>query len=109
MPTWDIYHCDREYAKWLNDPLIGTVSASTKEQAERIAAQQYNLPTGAWAVEQPGQFAQLAGAAARNSDQFWQLPGQPSLATPEAKIERSETRDQAQNQAQNLDPFSMSR
>ena len=31
---WEIYHRDREYARECGDPLLGTVLAGSKEQAE---------------------------------------------------------------------------
>jgi hypothetical protein len=48
--NWNIYHLDREYASSLNDPLVGTVSAESKREAEQIASRQFDLPSGAWAV-----------------------------------------------------------
>lgn len=36
-PLWDIYCADREYAQAMDDPLLGTVAAPTKEDAEQKA------------------------------------------------------------------------
>ncbi len=51
MPEWNIYRGDREYAQTHGDPLIGTVSAPTKQEAERIASREFNLTHGPWAQE----------------------------------------------------------
>lgn len=37
MPTWNIYYREREYAREHGDPLLGTVTAWTKDEAERKA------------------------------------------------------------------------
>lgn len=52
MTRWNIYHAGREYAHEHGDPLLGTVWASSKQEAERIAMEELEafLPTGAWAM-----------------------------------------------------------
>ena len=56
---WEIYHRDREYARECGDPLLGTVLAGSKEEAEAKAlAGQWHKPpqgmliatSGLWAV-----------------------------------------------------------
>jgi hypothetical protein len=56
---WGIYHRDREYARECGDPLLGTVLAGSKEQAEAkaIAGEWHKPPrgmliatSGLWAV-----------------------------------------------------------
>ena len=56
---WEIYHRDREYARECGDPLLGTILARTKEEAEAKAiAGKWHQPlqgmliasSGFWAV-----------------------------------------------------------
>lgn len=49
MKTWGIYHREREYARHHGDPLLTTVWAKDKEDAETLAAQGLAAPTGVWA------------------------------------------------------------
>lgn len=35
--TWNIYHGEREYAKHVGDTILGTVEASTLEEAKKLA------------------------------------------------------------------------
>ena len=46
MPLFEVYHKEREYAKSLGDPCLGTAEASTKEFAIRIAEDRYITLTG---------------------------------------------------------------
>ncbi len=50
---WRIYHGLREYAREVGDPVLGTVEAESKDEAERIAAERGLGVAGAghWAVE----------------------------------------------------------
>lgn len=51
MRTWNIYYGSREYARVMGDPLLGQVSAATKQEAERVASKQGLGGTGGvWAV-----------------------------------------------------------
>lgn len=51
---WKIYHRCREYAREMGDPVLGTVTAATKQQAEQLAAQQgLGTVAGVWAVIVP--------------------------------------------------------
>lgn len=53
--TWRIDdHQSREYARTVGDPLLGTVTATTKHEAEALAsARGLGWPTGPWAVPAP--------------------------------------------------------
>lgn len=56
--TWNVYYGDREFARLMHDPLLGTVEADTREEAERIG--QRCLPMaggGCWVVEAEEQTA----------------------------------------------------
>lgn len=49
---WRVYHRDGEYARLLGDPLLGTVEATTREQAERQGASLLPFAGGGvWVVE----------------------------------------------------------
>ena len=51
---WKIYHRCREYAWEMGDPVLGTVTAATKQQAEQQAIQQgLGTVAGVWAVIVP--------------------------------------------------------
>ena len=51
VKAWTIYYCDREYAREIGGPQLGTVYAETKEEAERKAGSLFDLRgAGAWAV-----------------------------------------------------------
>lgn len=54
MKIWNIYHRSREYARELGDPLLGTVEAETKEEAEAKAwGSCKGGEAGYWAVPAP--------------------------------------------------------
>lgn len=48
MEKYKIYHRDREYAYAIGDPVITTVFAESKQEAERKT--NHFGPTGVWAV-----------------------------------------------------------
>lgn len=55
---WGIYHREREFAREMDDPCLGEVTARTKEEAESKAARRgISGPTGLWAdlVKTPNQ------------------------------------------------------
>lgn len=57
--NWAIYYESREFAKEHGDPILGTVSAPTKEEAEKVAAHDPSIVSqavagaGLWAVRIP--------------------------------------------------------
>jgi hypothetical protein len=52
LKRFEIFHASREYAHELGDPLLGSVNATTKEQAEEKArCLGLGHATGPWAVE----------------------------------------------------------
>lgn len=52
MMEWSIYHGSREYAREHGDPLLGTVEADTKAEAERIARSRgIGGTAGVWATQ----------------------------------------------------------
>jgi len=49
---WRVYYSDGEYARQLGDPLLGTVEAGTREEAERKGAALVTIAgPGVWVVE----------------------------------------------------------
>lgn len=49
---WNVYYADREFARLMNDPLLGTVEAETREEAERLGQRCLPLAVGGcWVVE----------------------------------------------------------
>lgn len=48
---WNIYYADGEFARTMGDPLLGTVWATTKDEAERKGASLPRIATSVWAVE----------------------------------------------------------
>jgi hypothetical protein len=57
---WEIYHRDREYARECGDPLLGTVFARTKVEAEEKAI------GGKWQRPPQGMLVASSG--------FWAVP-----------------------------------
>lgn len=57
MKTWGIYYRDREYAREHGDPMLATVRAETKEEAEQIAREAFVQDSGAglWAAPIDGE------------------------------------------------------
>ena len=57
MSRWAIYFASREFARERGDPLLGTVEAQSKEQAEERAARDGDIASraypgaGLWAVK----------------------------------------------------------
>ncbi len=50
--TWRVYYSDGEFARLLNDPLLGIVEAETREEAERKGAGLGAIAGGGvWVVE----------------------------------------------------------
>jgi len=50
---WEIYHQSAEFAHYAGDPLLLTVEAKSKEEAERNASKLISFekaPSGVWAV-----------------------------------------------------------
>jgi hypothetical protein len=59
--TWRVYYSDGEFARLLNDPLLGIVEAETREEAERKGSGLGAIAGGGvWVVEDGG--PQLGGA-----------------------------------------------
>ncbi len=53
LKTWRVYYADREFAKLMNDPLLGVVLAETREEAERLGQRCITIAgAGCWVVEQ---------------------------------------------------------
>lgn len=56
MTKWAIYHASREFAREAGDPILGTIEADTKAQAEELAAKDGEIASravagaGLWAV-----------------------------------------------------------
>lgn len=49
---WHVYYQDAEFARLMGDPLLGTVEAATREEAERQGASLVPFAGGgAWVVE----------------------------------------------------------
>lgn len=50
LQEWNIYYADGEFARTMGDPLLGTVWATSREEAERKGGSLPRIATSVWAV-----------------------------------------------------------